>query len=168
MKKNIDLNEETFKKEVLPLFNKFYFSSQEPFLLPHINNKNEYDKFFSIIYHASIYKHLCFFKNIKLNYQEYLRLFNTTLNFETYDGFNYVNYLSKPIIKIGNYKNEDNTISNSIYPLNQEVINNDIENLKHLDELEQQIENANNDFKSANNSVLENFNDFYTDDKDFN
>lgn len=160
MNKQLDLNEKTFEKEVLPLFNKFYFSSNEPFLLPHIDDKTESDNLFSIIYHASIYKHLCFFKNIKLNYKEYSRLFNTTLSFETYNGFTYVKYLSKPIIKIGTYTNEDNTISNSIYPLVEEVIQNDIESLKLLDELDKQIKNADQDFNSSNKSVFDGFEDF--------
>lgn len=167
MKKKLELNEIVFEKEVLPLFDKFYFSSNEPFLLPHIDNKQEYDHLFNIIYHASIYKHLCFFKNFKLNYEEYSRLFNTTLSFETFDGFTYVKYLSKPIIKIGTYQNEDNSISNSIYPLNKKVIDNDIENLKYLEEVEEQIESANNDFKSKNESVFEGFEEFDTDFEDF-
>lgn len=160
MNQKLELNEKIFKKDVLPIFNKFYFSSDEPFLIPHINNKAEYEHLFNVIYHASIYKHLCFFKNLQLNFEEYSRLFNTTITFETYNGFTYVKYFSKPIIKIGTYQDEDDNISNSIFPLIDEVIKNDIENLKILDEQDQQIENANKDFNSSNNSVFDGFEDF--------
>ena len=167
MTKQLDLNEKIFEKEVLPLFNKFYFSSDEPFLVPYISDKAEYDHLFNIIYHASIYKHLCFFKNFKLNYEEYSRLFNTTLKFETFDGFTYIKYFSTPIVKIGTYQDEDNNISNSIYPLVDEVIKNDIENLRILDEQDKQIESADEDFNSSNKSVFEGFDDFDTDFEDF-
>lgn len=136
---NAKLNKEDFENELIPLFKKVYFSSNEPFLIPYIEDITEYNHFFNIFYHASIYKHLCFYRNLDLNYDEYIRLYNSTINTETYDGFTYVNYFSKPILKVGIYEDKEG-YSEAIYPLDEELVDKDVKALKLIENQEKNLQ----------------------------
>ena len=156
-----DLNKEDFENELIPLFNKVYFDSDKPFLIPYLEDKTEYGHFFNIIYHAAIYKHLCFYKDLELNYEEYNRLFNNSITFETYDGFTYVNYFSKPIIKVGIYRDVDGH-AEAIYPLDKDLIKQDIEALALIEKQEKQLEDYEKRMEKSRDDIIQDdeFDDF--------
>jgi hypothetical protein len=156
-----NIKKDIFENEILPIFNKIYFADDSPFLIPYIEDKKEYNYLFNIFYHASIYKTLCFLKNIQLTYKEYINLFNNTINSKTFDGFTYIYYFNEAILKIGSYQDEDN-LADAIYPLNDNLIKSDIQKISLIQEQKNEIDSVkkNLDKNLSNEDFDVDFEDF--------
>jgi len=147
---NLDINEEKFKNEVIPIFEKIKFSSGEPFLIPPLSDPEEYNYMFYIFFHGAIYKTLLTIKNIDyLSYQEYINLCNRSISKELFNSITTISYFNTPILEISQYQDSETKLfSESIRPLFKQSIDNDIDFLNKL----QQEDNKTKDFMEVSDS----------------
>jgi hypothetical protein len=158
------INKVKFEKELMPLFDKVFFSSNEPFIIPAFQDEKEYNSFFYFIYHASIYKTISFIHNKKINFEEYLDIFKRYIYDETARGSTIIYYQKKPILKIEPYKNKDNVTTEAIFPLYKKLIDFDKDILSKIekDKVSEKADSNNltSDFDAKLGDVDLDFNDF--------
>lgn len=160
---NNKIEQDKFEKEVVPLFEKIKFSSNDPFLIPALKDQEEYNYLFYTIFHGAVYKTLLTIKNKKVfSYNEYMDLYNRCITTEVFGGETTIFYFKNPILKVSTYKDKiTNLTSEAIYPLYQKTIENDmniLNKIKKDEALNKDIINASNNFSNENNDI--DFDDF--------
>ena len=155
-----EINNKKFEKELKPIFNKFKFSSDKPFILPSFQKKEDYDSYFYTIYHAAIYKTITFIQDFELSLEEYVDIYKRYIHKETVAGSTTIYYQNKAILKIEPYRLKDGNKTEAIYPLNTDLINFDKEVLSTVEKEKEEIGEWNKDFNNKNIDDEIDFDDF--------
>ncbi len=154
-----DINKEKFDKELKPIFEKFKFSSNEPFIIPSFKKKEDYEAFFYTVFHASVYKTISHIQDYDLNLEEYYDIYKRYISKETMNGQTIIFYQKQAIIKITPYTNKDGSKTEAIYPLHTDLINFDKNDLKNIKNEKADIKKIEEDFNNQSEIDID-FDDF--------
>lgn len=98
------MNAIEFEMDIVPIFNKLEVNKDESFHVVSLDNKEEFDNMYFIIYHGVLYNLLLKLENKDiLEYNEFQNLVDTYFSFSLHEGIKTVFYGEQSVMTVSPY-----------------------------------------------------------------